>query len=291
MQGAGNDYVYVDGFREDVADPERLAPLISDRHFGVGGDGLILILPPRTSAGDVRMRIFNADGSEAEMCGNGVRCVAKYAADHGLIPSDRAEIRVETAAGMMVIGLTRDASGKVATARVDMGAPRLRRAEIPMSGRPEEQAVDVPLMVDGQEYRITAVSLGNPHCVVFLPSVADLPLEDLGPRFEHHPAFPQRVNTEFCRVVDRRRLEMRVWERGSGETLACGTGASAAAVAAHLNGLTERQVTIRLRGGTLLLDWGADGHVYLTGPAVEVFSGTWPLSHETSARSRAREAQ
>ncbi len=280
MQGAGNDYVYVDGFREGVPAPERLAPLIADRHFGVGGDGLILILPPQTPEGDVRMRIFNADGSEAEMCGNGVRCVAKYAADHGLIPPGRDTVKVETLAGLKVIGLVRDASGQVTAARVDMGVPRLRRADIPMDGPPEERAVALPLTVAGREYRITALSLGNPHCVVFLPSVADLRLDELGPAFEHHPAFPKRVNTEFCRVVDQCTLEMRVWERGSGETLACGTGASAAAVAAHLNGLTGRKVTIRLRGGTLLLEWGSDDHVYLTGPAVEVFSGTWPRAGE-----------
>jgi diaminopimelate epimerase len=286
MQGAGNDYVYVDGSREAVPAPERLAPLIADRHFGVGGDGLILVLPPETSEGDVRMRMFNADGSEAEMCGNGVRCVAKYAAEHGLIPAGRAAVKVETGAGLKEIGLLRDAAGQVIGARVDMGAPRLRRADVPMDGPPEEQAVGVPLTVAGREYRVTALSLGNPHCVVFLPSVADLRLPELGPAFEHHPVFPRRVNTEFCRVVDRETLEMRVWERGSGETLACGTGAAAAAVAACLNGLTGRQVTIRLPGGDLLLEWGPDDHVYLTGPAVEVFSGTWTPPGEPTQPGR-----
>ncbi len=289
MHGAGNDYVYVDGFRQEIPEPERLAPLIADRHFGVGGDGLILILPPETAEGDVRMRMFNADGSEAEMCGNGVRCVAKYAADHGLVPPGRDEVRVETLAGLKVIGLSRDASGKVAAARVDMGVPRFRRSEIPMSGPPDEQAIDVPLTVAGRQYRVTALSMGNPHCVVFLPSVAEIKLEELGPAFEHHPAFPRRVNTEFCRVIDRRTLEIRVWERGSGETLACGTGASAAAVAAYLNGLTERRVAVRLRGGTLLSEWEPDDHVYLTGPAVEVFSGTWPLPKD--AEKTAKEAR
>ncbi|MGE5553152.1 MAG: diaminopimelate epimerase [Betaproteobacteria bacterium] len=280
MQGAGNDYVYVDGFREKIPEPQRLAPLIADRHFGVGGDGLILVLPPETPEGDVRMRMFNADGSEAEMCGNGVRCVAKYAADHGLIPSDRNVVKVETLAGLKVIGLTRDASGKVTAARVDMGIPRFRRPDIPMSGPPPEEAIDVPLTVAGREYHVTALSMGNPHCVVFLPSVAELKLEEIGPAFEHHPAFPKRVNAEFCRVVDSETLEMRVWERGSGETLACGTGAAAAAVAAHVNGFTGRRVTVHVRGGALLLEWEADDHVYLTGPAVEVFSGDWRLPGE-----------
>lgn len=280
MQGAGNDYVYVDGFREQVVHPERLAPLIADRHFGVGGDGLILILPPTGPGADVRMRIFNADGSEAEMCGNGVRCVAKYAADHGLISPERDSITVETLAGPMVIGLAKDSSGKVVSARVNMGRPRLRRGEIPMIGPPAETAIGVPLAVLGREYTVTCVSLGNPHCVVFLPSVGDLELAEIGPAFERHPAFPQRVNTEFCRVIDRETLEMRVWERGSGETMACGTGASAAAVAAHLNGLTGRTVAVRVRGGTLLLEWADDEHIYLSGPAVEVFSGTWPADGE-----------
>ncbi|HHW15256.1 MAG TPA: diaminopimelate epimerase [Firmicutes bacterium] len=277
MHGAGNDYVYVDGFQERLLpDPGKLAVRIADRHFGVGGDGLILILPPETPDGDVRMRMFNADGSESEMCGNGVRCVAKYAVDHGLVSSESPVVRVETLAGLKTIDVVRGADGKVEAARVDMGVPRLRRGEIPMSGPPHAPAVDVPLEVAGRSYRITALSMGNPHCVVFLPSVDDLRLDEIGPAFEHHPAFPRRVNAEFCRVMDRETLQMRVWERGTGETLACGTGASAAAVAAHLNGLTGRRVTIHVRGGTLSLEWGADDHVYLTGPAVEVFSGEWP---------------
>lgn len=278
MQGAGNDYVYVDGLRQRVPDPQRLAPLISERHFGVGGDGLILILPPTDPDADVRMRMFNADGSEAQMCGNGVRCVAKYASDHGLVPPDRDRVRVETLAGVKEIDLTKDAEGKVVAARVDMGVPAFLRREIPMAGPPEERAVGVLLSVGGREYRITALALGNPHCVVFLPSVSELRLDEMGPLFERHVLFPERANVEFCRVVDRRTLEMRVWERGSGETLACGTGASAAAVAASLNGLTEREVTVRVRGGSLSVEWAPDGHVFLTGPAVEVFSGIWPDS-------------
>lgn len=280
MHGAGNDYVYVDGFRQRIADPAELAVRIADRHFGVGGDGLILILPPETPDGDVRMRMFNADGSEAEMCGNGVRCVAKYAADHGLVPATSSAVRVETLAGLKAIELVRGATGKVEAARVDMGVPHLNRSEIPMNGSPEERAVDVPLEVAGRSYRVTALSMGNPHCVVFVPTVDDLPLDELGPAFERHPVFPRRVNAEFCRVIDDATLQMRVWERGSGETLACGTGAAAAAVAACLNGLTGRQVTIHVRGGVLSLEWGADGHVYLTGPAVEVFSGVWPEEPE-----------
>lgn len=283
MQGAGNDYVYVDGFSQKIANPERVAQLISDRHFGVGGDGLILVLPPETPEGDARMRMFNADGTEAEMCGNGVRCVAKFAADHRLVPPESSEVRVETLAGIKVIGLIRDSSGQIWGARVDMGPPRLHRGEVPMEGIPEELAVGVPLFAGDREYRITALSMGNPHCVVFLPSVAELDLPRLGPLFECHPAFPQRVNTEFCRVIDRSNVEMRVWERGSGETLACGTGASAVVVAAHLNGLTERKITIRLRGGELELEWAPDGRVYLTGPAVEVFTGNWTFPEESDA--------
>ncbi|MGE5509155.1 MAG: diaminopimelate epimerase [Chitinophagales bacterium] len=280
MEGLGNDYVYVDGFKEQVAAPERLARAISDRHFGVGGDGLILILPPQSPEADVRMRMFNADGSEAQMCGNGIRCVAKYAADHGLLPRDRSDIRVETAAGVKEIGLTRDHSGKVVAARVDMGVPRFRRRDLPMEGPPDEAVTNLPLVIAGQEYRLTGVSMGNPHGVVFLPEVASLRLEELGPQFEQHSLFPERVNTEFCRVIDRATLEMRVWERGSGETLACGTGACAAAVAACVNGFTDRKVTVLLRGGALLVEWGNDDHVYMTGPAVEVFSGEWPWGAE-----------
>lgn len=280
MEGLGNDYVYVNGFTEQVSEPERLARVISDRHFGVGGDGLILVLPPEGPAADVRMRMFNADGSEAQMCGNGIRCVAKFAADHGLLPTERTDIRVETAAGIKRIGLTRDALGKVVAARVDMGVPRFRRRDLPMEGPPDEEVMGFPLAIGGQEYHLTAVSMGNPHGVLFLPEVAHLRLEELGPQFEHHPLFPERVNTEFCRVIDRSTLEMRVWERGSGETLACGTGACAAAVAAARNGLTDRKVTVLLRGGSLLIEWGSDDHVYMTGPAVEVFSGQWPWGAE-----------
>lgn len=276
MQGAGNDYVYVNGFAERLDHPELLAPVIADRHFGVGGDGLIVVLPAESPESDVRMRMFNADGSEAEMCGNGVRCVAKFAVDQGLVPSDSKVVKVETLAGLMVIGLFRDEAGEVVGARVDMGHPRLAPSEVPMHGPAGETATDIPLEVEGESYRVTALSMGNPHCVVFLPSVSGLDLERVGPAFECHPAFPQRVNTEFCRIIDRRTIEMRVWERGSGETMACGTGASAVAVAAALNGLTERRVTILLRGGRLELEWGDDDHVYLTGPAVEVFRGDWP---------------
>ena len=269
MHGAGNDYVYVDGFREQVADPATLAVQVSDRHFGIGGDGLIMILP--STVADVRMRMFNADGSEAEMCGNGIRCVAKYAYDHGLV--DRLEISVETGNGVLPLRLFADNSGRVERVRVNMGMPKLTRGELPMLGPADEQAVNLPLSLDGREFAITCVSMGNPHCVIFVEDVAQFPVHEIGSLIECHTWFPRRTNVEFVQIVSPFEVIQRTWERGSGETLACGTGASAVTVAGVLTGRTERKIINHLRGGDLEMEWLAEGPVLMTGPAVEVFSG------------------
>ena len=268
MHGAGNDYVYIDCFAEQVVDPAALALLVSDRHFGIGSDGLILILP--SDVADVRMRMFNADGSEAEMCGNGVRCVAKYAYDHGLV--DRLQIDVETGNGVLPLQLFTGDSGRVEQVQVNMGAPRLSRAALPMCGTPEQAvAIDLPLERDTLE--VTCVSMGNPHCVIFVDDVETCALEKIGPLIENHAWFPQRINVEFVQVLSRTEVIQRTWERGAGETLACGTGASAVAVAGVLTGRTERKIINHLRGGDLQLEWLEEGPVMMTGPAVEVFSG------------------
>ena len=270
MHGLGNDYIYVNGFEEQVEEPAAVARAVSDRHFGIGSDGLILILP--STQADFQMRMFNADGSEAQMCGNGIRGLAKYVYDHRL--TRKTLIQVETGAGILELQLYPQ-DNVIEKVRVRMGEPRLQRAQIPMQG-PAGQVLNEPLQVEGKTFAVTAVSMGNPHCVVFVDDPETFEVDYWGPRFEHHPAFPEGVNTEFVRVLNRQAFRMRVWERGSGETLACGTGASAAAVACHLTGRTDRQVTAHLRGGTLELAWSAaDNQVYMTGPAVEVFSGQW----------------
>jgi diaminopimelate epimerase len=275
MHGLGNDYIYVNGFEENVENPAAVARAVSDRHFGIGGDGLILILP--STQADFRMRMFNADGSEAQMCGNGIRCLAKYVYDHRL--TRKTTLLVETLAGVLELQLFPH-NAVIHRVRVKMGEPRLQRAQIPMQG-PPGRVLQEPLQVEGKTFEVTAVSMGNPHCIVFVDDPETFEVEYWGPRFEHHPAFPEGVNTEFVRVLNRHTFAMRVWERGSGETLACGTGASAVAVACHLTGRTERCVTGRLRGGALELDWKVtDNQVYMTGPAVEVFSGQW---HEQGA--------
>ncbi len=271
MQGAGNDYVYVNGFEETPADPAALAREISDRHFGIGSDGLILILPSEFA--DIRMRMFNADGSEAEMCGNGVRCVAKFAYDHGL--SAKREMRVETGDGIKTLQLLLNSAGKVDKVRVDMGPPRLLRGEIPMAGAPDAQVVEEELVVDGHSFRITCVSMGNPHCVIYVEGLDEFPVARFGPLIENHNLFPRRTNVEFVEILSRGEVRQRTWERGAGETLACGTGASAVTVAGVLGGRTDRVLRNRLRGGTLELEWTAAGPVLMTGPAVEVFSGEY----------------
>ena len=273
MHGAGNDYVYINGFEETVADPVALAIALSNRQFGVGSDGLILILPSQCA--DLRMRMFNADGSEAEMCGNGIRCVAKYAYDHRLV--SRQQITVETGAGIRTLQLFTGASGKVERVTVNMGRPRLTRGEIPMTGEPDAQVVNQQLVALDRTFHVTAVSMGNPHCVIFVDNVAEFPLEKYGPAIEKHPLFPNRTNVEFVEVLSPNEVRQRTWERGAGETLACGTGASAVCVAGVLNGLTERSILNHLSGGDLELNWTEEGHIDMTGPAVEVFTGEYRL--------------
>ena len=271
MQGLGNDYVYVNCFEEKIENPPAVARYVSDRHFGIGSDGLIMINPSKVA--DFEMEMYNADGSRGEMCGNGIRCVAKYVYDYGL--TDKTSISVETLAGIKYLDLTVE-DGKVVLVKVDMGKPMLRPEEVPVVSEKEE-VIDEPITVDGQEYRMTCVSMGNPHAVVFIDQdVKEFPLETVGVKFENHERFPKRVNTEFVNVLDRHTAQMRVWERGSGETLACGTGACAVAVACALNGLTEDEVTVKLLGGDLQIKWDREKNtVYMTGPAEVVFDGEW----------------
>ena len=271
MQGIGNDYVYVNCLQETIENPSELAKKISDRHYGVGSDGLIMINP--SDKADFEMEMYNADGSRGEMCGNGIRCVAKYVYDYGL--TDKTSISVETLAGIKYLDLTVE-DGKVVLVKVDMGKPMLRPEEVPVVSEKEE-VIDEQITVDGQEYRMTCVSMGNPHAVVFIDQdVKEFPLETVGVKFENHERFPKRVNTEFVNVLDRHTAQMRVWERGSGETLACGTGACAVAVACALNGLTEDEVTVKLLGGDLQIKWDREKNtVYMTGPAEVVFDGEW----------------
>ena len=271
MHGAGNDYIYVDGAAEAIGDPAALARAVSDRHFGVGGDGLILILP--STVADVRMRVFNADGSEAEMCGNGLRCVAKYAYDHGLVP--RLTMTVETGAGLLPVELFANAAGRAERVRVNMGRPRLTRGEIPMTGPAGERVIDRELAVLDRTFRITCVSMGNPHCVIFVDDVAAFPVAHYGPAIETHPLFPRRTNVEFVEVLSPGEVRQRTWERGAGETLACGTGASAVTVAGLLTGRTGSRLLNHLAGGDLELAWDGSGEVFMTGPAAEVFTGEY----------------
>ena len=270
MQGCGNDYVYVNCFEETVEDPAAAAIRVSDRHFGIGSDGLILLKP--SDIADCEMDMYNLDGSRGAMCGNGIRCVAKLAYDSGCVRKERMSIA--TMSGIKIIDLTVE-NGRAVAARVNMGAPILEPEKIPVltEGR---TAINVPITVDDKEYRFTGVSMGNPHAVIFMDGIRALKLEEFGPKFECHPLFPDRVNTEFIEVVDRHTLNMRVWERGSGETLACGTGACAAAVAAILNGKVDGDcpVKVRLLGGELMIEWDrSENTVYMTGPAVTVFTG------------------
>ncbi|MBQ5386116.1 MAG: diaminopimelate epimerase [Lachnospiraceae bacterium] len=269
MQGCGNDYVYVDCTKEALANPEQAAIFVSDRHFGIGSDGLILINPSKVA--DFEMAMYNADGSRSEMCGNGIRCVGKYVYDHGL--TDKTTVTIETLAGIKTLELHVE-NGKVASVRVNMGRPELHAAKVPVTF-PEETMIDEPMEIDGTIYQVTCVSMGNPHCVIFMDEdVRQLDLEELGPKFENHVIFPKRTNTEFCNLLDKQHIRMRVWERGSGETLACGTGACATAVAAVLNGYTDNKVELQLRGGNLLIEYDRDAEeVYMTGPATTVFEG------------------
>ena len=275
MQGIGNDYVYVNCFEETVKDPAAVARYVSDRHFGIGSDGLILIKP--SDIADCEMDMYNLDGSQGAMCGNGIRCVAKYVYDYGIVKKEN--ISVSTKSGIKYLDLTvRD--GKVALVRVNMGSPVLTASQIPVVSSTEEM-INAPLKVNGETYYITAVSMGNPHAIVYMTDVDHLDIGEIGPYFENHMAFPDRVNTEFVEVLDDHTLKMRVWERGSGETLACGTGACAVTVASILNGHVdgEKPVTVKLLGGDLEIFWDRQENlVYMTGPAATVFDGEIDLS-------------
>ena len=270
MHGCGNDYVYFDCTKESIADESAAAIKLSDRHFGIGGDGIIII--KKGTKADFEMVMYNADGTRGAMCGNGIRCVAKYVYDKGL--TNNTSISIESMGAVKYIDVTVD-GGEVVSATVDMGAPSLKASDIPVICDCD-RAVDYPITVDGVEYRMTCVSMGNPHAVVFIDrSPRDFDLEGVGRKFETNEIFPDRTNTEFIRVVDRKNLEMRVWERGSGETLACGTGACASAVAAIVNGLCDNDVTVHLLGGDLQISWNGDegDSVFMTGPATTVFEG------------------
>ena len=270
MQGLGNDYVYVNCFEEKIENPSEVAIKVSNRNFGIGSDGLIMINPSKVA--DCEMEMYNADGSRSEMCGNGIRCVGKYVYDYGI--AKKASISVETLAGIKYLDFTIE-NDKVKLVKVDMGSPELVPEKIPIvaSG---EMVLNEPIFVDGTEYRMTGVSMGNPHAVVFIDDVKGLDIEKIGPKFENHERFPNRTNTEFVNVVSRDEAYMRVWERGSAETWACGTGTCATVVAAILNGLTDRKVLVHLLGGDLVIEWDEEtNHVFMTGPATEVFSGEY----------------
>jgi len=269
MQGAGNDYIYVNGLSQTIENPSEVAIELSDRNFGIGSDGLVMIHPSEVA--DFRMQMLNSDGSEAEMCGNATRCVGKYVYDNGL--TDKKEITLETKAGIKYITLL-EGDAKARKVTVDMGEPILNPELIPVD-IDEEPVLNYPLDIDGKIWKISCVSMGNPHAVVFTEGIKDFDLPVLGPKFEKNPIFPKKTNTEFIEVIDRNTLSMRVWERGAGETLACGTGACAAAVAAILNGYCDRKITIHLLGGDLEIEWReSNNHVYMTGEAVTVFEGT-----------------
>jgi len=274
MHGLGNDYVYVSLFDQQVDDPAALARAISDRHRGVGGDGLILVAPPKTKKTHVRMEMFNADGSRGEMCGNGIRCVGKLAYERGW--ARKNPLQVETDAGVLGLDLTLDDAGRVSAVRVDMGAPVLDPTRIPVA-LGGDKIVGMPVPVRGRVLSATCVSMGNPHAVFFADALARVPLEEWWPRLERHSLFPQRINVHFAQVLARDRVKMITWERGSGRTLACGTGACAVCVAGVLNDKSGRAITAVLPGGELMVEWDeASNHVFMTGPAVEVFTGEWP---------------
>ncbi len=270
MQAIGNDFVIIDLFRESLPNPEAVAEKMCDRHFGIGADGIIIVGPSEKY--DFSMRVINSDGSEAEMCGNGIRCLARYVVEQGY--ATKAEFITESLRGPHNQKVSLD-GGHFVDVTTYMGKPMFRRGLIPMLGADSERVVNEPLIVDGREYRITLVNVGNPHCVVFVDDVSTLDLPALGPKFENHPLFPKRINTEFIQVLDRNNLRMRVWERGCGETLACGTGATASTVAAILNGLTYDTVMVHLLGGDLTIEWRNHEDLYMTGGAQTVFTGEW----------------
>jgi len=268
MQGCGNDYVYVNGFENKIDNPNKLSEIVSDRHFGIGSDGLIVINPSEKA--DFKMSMYNADGSEGKMCGNGIRCVAKYVYDNKM--TDKTTITVETLSGIKTLELNVK-NDKVETVKVNMGTPILLPKDVPVVSD-KDKVVDEPIVIDDKEYRITCVSMGNPHAITFIENTDDLKIETIGPKFENNPIFPDRVNTEFIQVLDRNTVKMRVWERGSGETFACGTGACATVVACVLNGLTDDKVTVKLLGGDLFIEYNREENtVYMTGPAKVSFTG------------------
>lgn len=275
MHGIGNDYIYVNCFEEKVDNPEKVSIYVSDRRKGIGSDGLVMIMP--SDKADFRMRIFNADGSEAMMCGNATRCIGKYVYDKGL--TDKTEITLETNSGIKYLTLFPE-NGKVEFVEVDMGKAILTPKDIPVNSD-KESFISEPVEVDGKEYKITCVSMGNPHAIVYMDDIKDLELEKIGPSFENHKLFPDRINTEFIEVIDSHTLNMRVWERGSGETFACGTGACASVVASVLNGYCNRdeEVTVHLRGGDLKITWNSDGTVIMKGPAALICDGDIDVSH------------
>ena len=269
MQGAGNDYVYINGFTEHVEDKVTFVKWISDRHFGVGSDGAIFINPSETA--DFEMEMYNADGSRSEMCGNGIRCVGKYVYDHGL--TDKKEITVESFGRIKYLTLYPGRDGRIESVRVNMGAPVLKGSEIPVR-IDKDTVIGEPITVNSTEYRMTCVSMGNPHAVVFINDTDNLDIESVGPVFENHELFPNRTNTEFVQVIDKSHVKMRVWERGTGETLACGTGCCATTVACILNGLTDDEVTVKVLGGEIIVKWDRENNlIYMTGPAVTTFEG------------------
>lgn len=268
MQGCGNDYVYVNCFEEKVENPSKVAQIVSDRHFGIGSDGLILICP--SDVADFRMRMYNADGSESEMCGNGIRCVGKYVFDYGL--TDKKKVTVETGAGIKELEFTIE-NGKVSLVKVDMGEPILKAADVPVVSD-KEQVINEEIVVNGTSWKMTCVSMGNPHAVVYIPDTKSLEIEKIGPHFENHEVFPNRTNTEFVQLLSRDEINMRVWERGSGETWACGTGTCACVMASILNGYTDNKVLVHLLGGDLVIEYDEESnHIFMTGPATTVFEG------------------
>ena len=270
MQGAGNDYIYVNCLKTTLQDINTVAKTVSDRHFGIGSDGLVLICP--SDKADFRMDMYNSDGTQAEMCGNATRCVGKYVYDKGLI--DKTTVTLETLAGIKTLELNLDTNNKVKSVCVNMGKPELSPKNIPINSE-HDRFIQEPVTVDNKEYLITGVSMGNPHAVTFVDNADGIQIEHLGPMFEHHPLFPKRINTEFAQIVDNKTIKMRVWERGAGETLACGTGACATLVAANLSGLVGDEADLLLRGGKLHIKWDKqDNNIYMSGPAEFVFEGT-----------------
>lgn len=272
VHGLGNDFILLNCLESTVDNPSQLAQDMCDRNFGIGADGLVLVLPSKLEEADFRMRIFNPDGSEPEMCGNAIRCFAQYLYEHDL--TNKTDLKVETLAGIIKPKLILDGAD-VELIKVDMGQPRLQRSEIPMTGEESEKVVKEPLNVAGEEFEVTCVSMGNPHCVIFVDDATKAPVEEIGPKIETHERFPEDINVEFIEVINKEELKMRVWERGAGVTLACGTGACGSTVAAILNDLVAQKVTVHLLGGDLVIEWAEDNHVYMSGPAEEVFTGDY----------------